>query len=294
MLNINVPRLQFEAESIVAWIKANPCNPRALTSANLPVELLGEGNYGVAYRLLNFPGMVLKLCWDPEDAYPLYVRAVLALGAAAKSWMPDVYALGGDEVNGTFWCVTKEYRDPCKGVPHWSDSNPEWVAFGGDQIQNAVNRTNPRSWLVDPIDPTWQQFADEYAEFMRPFVGLVQSFMHPGNALLDGDQFKITDPWSSSHNKAEVHQILRNLQCPSAQVVAASQPSAPNSAPSQQPSLSVMQSWNGKRSLKHGELSCLAVSVPITKSRVQSPGFSSNLHFRFNRFDLTDFDTDTF
>lgn len=284
MLNINVPRLQFEAESIVAWIKANPCNPRALTSANLPVELLGEGNYGVAYRLLNFPGMVLKLCWDPEDAYPLYVRAVMALGAKAKPWMPDVYALGGDEFNDTFWCVTKEYTDPCKDVPHWMDSHPEWLAVGGDHIQNAVNRTNPRSWLTDPIDPAWQQFADEYAEFMRPFVGLVQSFMHPGNALLDGDQFKITDPWSSSHNKAEVYQILRNLQCPSAPVTAASLLSAKNSARHQPRTPNDLPFWIGKRGLKHGELRCLAVSVPNTKSRVRSPGFSSDLTFNPNHF----------
>lgn len=279
MLNINVPRLQFEAESIVAWIKANPCNPRALTSANLPVELLGEGNYGVAYRLLNFPGMVLKLCWDPEDAYPLYVRAVMALGAKAKPWMPDVYALGGDELRDTFWCVTKEYTDPCRGVPHWGDNNQAWLDIGGDQIQSAVNRTNPRSWLVDPIDPEWQWFADEYAEFMRPFVGLVQSFMHPGNALLDGDQFKITDPWSSSYHKAEVHQILRNLQCPSAPVTAASPQSEPSYAPSQQLWQNGTLSLKGKHGLKHGELSCLAVSVPIMKSRVQSPGFNFNTDF---------------
>ncbi len=258
------------------------------------MELLGEGNYGVAYRLLNFPGMVLKLCWDPEDAYPLYVRAVLALGARAKPWMPDVYALGGDERHGTFWCVTKEYTDPCKGVPHWQEWNPEWEAIGGKQIQNAINRTNPRSYITEDVEPAWQQLADEYAAFMEPFRGLVQSFMHPGNALLDGDQIKITDPWSSSCYKRKVHHILENLPCPSEPVTAASPQSAPSCAPNQQHFQSVMQSWSAKRGLKHGELSCLAVSVPITKSRVQSPGFSSNLHFRFNRFDLTDFDMDTF
>lgn len=283
MLNVNVPRLQFEAESILAWIKANPCNPRALefrAGGVLPVELLGEGNYGVAYRLTNFPGMVLKLCWDPADAYPLYIRAVHKLGRHAKRWMPEVYALGGCEMTDTFWCVIKEYIDPCKGVSHWDESEPEWLAMGGKHIQTAVNCTNPSTFLRDEHHPSWQWFADEYAAFVAPFRGLVQSYMHPGNALLDSSgHFIITDPWSSSYEKREANHVLENLPCPSAQATAASLLSAKNSARHQPHSWNDKPFWSERHGLKHGELHCLAVSVPSTKSRARSHGFSFDPDF---------------
>lgn len=283
MLNINVPRLQFEVESIMAWINANHANQRSLADDGvLPLETLGHGNYGSAYRLVNFPGLVLKLCWKYDDGYPLYIRAVHNMGARKYDWMPDIYALGGSELDGgTFWCVLKEYTDRCEGLDYWQDTHPAWYRSGGYDIANAINTATGKVYADESAVPRHlRQFMEQYREFVRPLGRRVESYMHPGNVLWDGDRFVITDPWAGCADKREAHRIIEGIsQCQSVPVTAASLLSAKNSARHQPRSPKDVPFWIAKRGLKHGELRCLSVSVPSTKSRVRSPGFSFNTDF---------------
>lgn len=117
-------RLNMECQGAVDWIIANrtakngfislPCRAdyeteTAVYDLHLPLKYLGGGAYGRAYAMKNWPGLVLKLCTDKTDLYPEYIRAIAELNLK-DSMLPRVFAHGGDELNGVFWCVLPEYK----------------------------------------------------------------------------------------------------------------------------------------------------------------------------------------
>lgn len=73
------------------------------------VELIGTGYWGKCYRLVNYPGLVIKLCAKERDAFPVYIR-YLQMQDKKYKWMPRIIATGGCEVYNCFWCVMPEYQ----------------------------------------------------------------------------------------------------------------------------------------------------------------------------------------
>lgn len=105
-----IGRIEFDCESIVAWLHAN--GGKLPEGAALPISLqaspMGSPScYGAVYRLLNYPGLVLKVCFNPRDGYPEYIRQHAI--RKPKAWAPKVFAYGGDEARGGFWCVMPTY-----------------------------------------------------------------------------------------------------------------------------------------------------------------------------------------
>lgn len=185
-------------------------------SRNFPVKVLGSGYYGVAFSLLNYPGLVLKVCMSSEDGYPEYIRQVAKLGARRKRWMPEVLAHGGCETE-VFWCVLPEYTDPASDtIGNWPDQDSPFYKEGGEAVLTAFGPNNMTarkltvSRFIDdqfvtgtkhikiPGTKAERRFARQVRKFFRPMrqagAGV---YMHAHNALKDGDQWIITDPISS-------------------------------------------------------------------------------------------------
>jgi hypothetical protein len=178
-----------------------------------PVRVLGSGNFGVAFSLDQYPGLVLKVCRDRYDGYPEYIRAVARLGARRKRWMPEVLAHGGDEQD-VFWCVLPLYTDPAAANGNWSKEHERWNAAGGGLIEDACSshslepvKHNVMCWdtmaLVkrkrkDSGTKAERRFKRQVREFLAPMKDYGAGvYMHPHNALLDGKQWILTDPIAS-------------------------------------------------------------------------------------------------
>ena len=107
---MTIGRLQFECENLCRWAYENGGQmPEHMLPVEQAVVKIGVSScYGSAWRLKNFPGLVLKLCFRADDGYPAFIRKYAVNGKNA--WAPRVFAHGGDECNGGFWCVLPEYE----------------------------------------------------------------------------------------------------------------------------------------------------------------------------------------
>lgn len=107
---MTIGRLQFECGNLCRWAYENGgCMPEHMLPVEQAVIRIGVSScYGSAWKLKNFPGLVLKLCFRPDDGYPTFIRKYAVNGK--NSWAPRVFAHGGDECNGGFWCVLPEYE----------------------------------------------------------------------------------------------------------------------------------------------------------------------------------------
>jgi len=187
---------------------------------SMPVTVLGEGNYGVAFTLDNYPDMVLKVCRCASDGYPEYIRQVAALGVKRKRWMPEILAHGGNEVLGMFWCVMPKYDNPCgegRGSPYMQGG--DWHRAGGDKLARVLNEDRllsghrlehwngaeykPGTAFLAGMTKRERRDARQMQDFFRPMREHgAEFYMHAGNALKKGEQWIITDPIAGWYNKA--------------------------------------------------------------------------------------------
>lgn len=105
---LELQRLTFECQNIADWCNANETTKDVGITGMLPVRELGSGCGGTAYALQNWPGLALKVCRNDRDLYPDWIR--LSAKRELCKFMPKVFAFGGDELVGTFWCVLPEYK----------------------------------------------------------------------------------------------------------------------------------------------------------------------------------------
>lgn len=198
---------QLEMETLAQWVRDND---HVIREGNhtFPVVILSSGNYGTCLKLLNYPGLVIKTCRHSHDGYPEYIRAITRLKNPRK-WMPKILAHGGNEATGMFWCVMPEYDNPT-GHQTWGN-DAGWFAAGGARISDACSVSNLRVKAIvqsdfwsggtrtvrrkEPRDRKERRFFRQVREFLHPMAKAGAGvYMHPNNALLDGDQWIITDP----------------------------------------------------------------------------------------------------
>lgn len=223
MLPADTTLFQLKMETIAAWVRDNQGQVFG-GNHTFPVVVLSSGNYGTCLKLLDYPGMVMKICRDSHDGYPAYIRAVIKT-KRPKKWMPKILAHGGHEVmTGMFWCVMPEYDNPT-GHQTWGNDSG-WYANGGAMIEDAcrtgTNLIAKRSvtesiWSDGPVvthrkeprDRKERRFFRQVREFLRPMSEAGATiYMHPNNALLDGKQWIITDPvasWSAQDKEKYEH-----------------------------------------------------------------------------------------
>lgn len=212
---------QLEMETLAQWVQDNGMSV-SLGNHTFPVVILSSGNYGTCLKLLNYPGLVLKTCRDRNDGYPAYIRAVTRLKNPRK-WMPNILAHGGHEASGMFWCVMPEYDNPT-GHQAWGNDSG-WFDAGGQDITDACGTGNLRQRVTlqedwcsggmktvrrkEPKDRKQRRFFRQVRDFLYPMVQAGAGvYMHPNNALLDGEQWIITDPiagWSTDDKEKYEH-----------------------------------------------------------------------------------------
>lgn len=169
--SITIGRLEFDCTNIAAWLYANPHCVHRWQDMPLPIEQIGlrttgsvtrlsGGHYGAVFKLEGYPGLILKVCIKADDGYPEYIRSVAV--KHAPKWAPKIFAHGGDETTGAFWCVMpayeeartsaycKDYRsealhmmDTVQDTDYWSDKvgvvrRNEYVRTHRKQIQDLI------------------------------------------------------------------------------------------------------------------------------------------------------------
>jgi hypothetical protein len=116
--SITVGKLEFDCANICAWVRDNESRVRRGEFLPLPIEVvdrigpvskLDNGCFGGVYKLLGYPGLILKLCFRKDDGYPEFIRSIAV--KRQPKWAPVIFAHGGDECEGGFWCVMPEYQE---------------------------------------------------------------------------------------------------------------------------------------------------------------------------------------
>lgn len=200
--SITIGRLEFDCVNIVAWLQANgggyargqalPIEAVANTAGQ--VSRVSGGSYGAVYKLTGYPGLILKVCFDPKDGYPEYIRSIAVKRAPA--WAPKIFAHGGDECTTGFWCVMPEYVDDDRTCKHGHKPASEALhlttAAGGYGWGYNTEPRYPANEFVRTHRKDIAQIIDSMIQFGAG------SDMHSGNIMLDPTtgHYVITDPVS--------------------------------------------------------------------------------------------------
>jgi hypothetical protein len=197
---------ELEISAVVQLVMDNPESAinNMVHELTMPLEVIGEGHYGTAFAFTKYPDMVLKVCRSVRDGYPEYIRQVAQLGVKRKRWMPEVLAYGGDEMTqGVFWCVLPKYRNPAEGGLY--DAVGSWYQDGGNKLEVMINGIDPAHMFNHyKVYMSKRERRDmrQIKQFLRPMLlHGAEIYMHRGNALKKGEQWIITDPIASWHNK---------------------------------------------------------------------------------------------
>lgn len=202
---IHVSHLEFTCRNIAAWAPANGFRRDGIPST-LPIEFLGGGFFGSCYRLLDYPGLVIKMCNYSYDGYPEYIRQVAKL-SNPKAWMPKVFMYEGDETSGVFWCVLPEYTNPWGHEGSWRaawGAEGTWILHVNDTLNNGWLSARERRQKIRSLvrERGERKQAMQLMEFLEPMCAAGgQVYLHAKNALRDGNRWVVTDPiaeWSKT------------------------------------------------------------------------------------------------